>query len=87
MLSGRRLFDTEGSEQAMLAHMNQKPRLLSEVVAEALPPGLESLVALALEKNPNRRPVNGDAFASALVRFLADSNGIPSVRTTEPRGA
>jgi hypothetical protein len=62
LLAGKRAFPGATMIEAGAATLTQEPTPLPRGV----PPGLAQVVARALEKDPSRRPPNGNALAQAL---------------------
>ena len=69
LLAGRRAFPGATMIEAGAATLTQEPTPLPRGV----PPGLAQVVARALEKDPSRRPPNGNALVLALEQLGATS--------------
>jgi hypothetical protein len=84
MLAGRCPFTADGFGEILVAHLTKQVPLPS-TIRHDIPPGIESVVMHALEKNRNNRFQSMDEFAAALAD--ADAHmavwGSPSGRTAE----
>jgi serine/threonine protein kinase len=66
LLSGRLLFDRNGSLPMMMAHISDAPPELKSQVANYLPAELTTLLLHCLAKKPSARPKDARALAAAL---------------------
>ncbi|HEY0466930.1 MAG TPA: protein kinase [Polyangiaceae bacterium] len=66
LLSGRLLFERNGSLPMMMAHITDTPPEFKNRIANYLPPELTSLLMQCLAKKPHERPSDARAFAAAL---------------------
>jgi serine/threonine-protein kinase len=71
-LTGRPVFDLEGTERKLWAHLSEPPPVV---------PGFEAVLARALAKDPAERFPSGAALGAAAVAAAADQ---PSVVTAVP---
>ncbi len=83
MMTGQRPFKTSKDDpmSLMSQHVHEKPRKLRDLDAD-LPEELEQPIALALSKNPKKRP-DAIAFAQAFGRSIAQSE--PTEKFEIPR--
>jgi tRNA A-37 threonylcarbamoyl transferase component Bud32/CheY-like chemotaxis protein len=81
-LSGHVPFERETDVAVIYAHLSEEPAKLADIRPE-LPPGLDAVVAKAMDKSPDRRfPSCGDMISAA--RAVLDAAG-PLGDTTPPR--
>jgi len=66
LLTGKPVFDGETVMDLFNQHMREKPVPPSERVDKAFLPDLEQVILACLEKDPDRRPKNANAFAREL---------------------
>jgi serine/threonine protein kinase len=66
LLSGRLLFERNGSLAMMMAHITDPPPVFKDRIANYLPPELATLLMHCLAKKPHERPSDARAFAAAL---------------------
>lgn len=66
LLTGELVFEGQTALQIAVSHVTQSPARLSSRAAQPIPPALEELLHSALEKDPEDRPVDAEAFAAAL---------------------
>jgi serine/threonine-protein kinase len=66
LLSGRLLFERNGSLPMMMAHITDQPPEFKNRIAHYLPPELATLLMQCLAKKPHDRPSDARAFAAAL---------------------
>jgi len=66
LLSGRLLFERNGSLPMMMAHITDAPPELKSHVPNYLPAELSAVLLRCLAKKPNGRPSNARALAAAL---------------------
>jgi eukaryotic-like serine/threonine-protein kinase len=66
LLTGRLLFDRQGSLPMMMAHITEPPPAIEPYVAGFLPPELATLLKFCLAKQPADRPHDARALARAL---------------------
>src|SRR3954467_7418837 len=78
LLTSRVPFEGESAVTIALKHVNERPYPPS-ALNPAVTPELEGVVLRALEKDPNRRFPDGDAFIAALEHARASLHGPPSV--------
>jgi serine/threonine protein kinase/beta-lactam-binding protein with PASTA domain len=65
LLTGELPFDAEAAVSIALKHVSEQPPAPS-ALNPAVPEGLDAIVLWALEKDPDRRPQDADAFIVAL---------------------
>src|SRR3954466_13380218 len=70
LLTGRVPFDGESAVTIALKHVNERP-VPPSMINPAVPPELEGVVMRALEKDPQRRFPDADAFIAALEHVRA----------------
>ncbi len=68
LLSGRLVFEHESSLHMMVDHVQRRPRPLSAVSAQRIPPELEALIMNCLEKRPDARPSSAAELGHRLDR-------------------
>jgi serine/threonine-protein kinase len=56
LLTGRTVFEKPSAMAMVVAHVNDKPAAISELMPLEVPEGLEKIVMQLLEKNPDNRP-------------------------------
>jgi eukaryotic-like serine/threonine-protein kinase len=78
MVTGQRPFQSNSNFSIMQAHLQEPPKLPSEVNPD-LPVGISEIIMMAMEKDPAKRFQSADAFANAL-RTVAGSLGAAEVR-------
>ena len=66
LLAGRHVFEGKTIMEVCLHHLHTKPRPLSEVSAEQVPPELSRLISTCLEKRQQNRPGSAQELADAL---------------------
>jgi len=74
LLSGRLLFERNGSLPMMMAHINDTPPEFKNRIACYLPPELTTVLMQCLAKKPHERPSGARALASALRAIQIPSN-------------
>jgi hypothetical protein len=79
-LTGRLPFGGENPIAILMARLVQVPALLDEVCRQPLPPGLAALVDQALAREPQNRPHDADAMASALENVLPPERDLATWR-------
>lgn len=84
MLTGRPPFHADNPTALMLAHVQQAPRLPTDVVPElTIPPALQNEVMEALAKDPRDRRQSAQAMATALAA-AASEIGAPARSAAGP---
>ena len=76
LLTGQVPFDAESPVTVALMQVSEPPLPPRELIP-AIPPGLESVVLRALEKDPDRRYENADSFIEALERARSAPHEVP----------
>ena len=66
LLSGRLLFERNGSLPMMMAHINEQPPEFKNRIATFMPAELTTLLLHCLAKKPSQRPSDARALAAAL---------------------
>jgi class 3 adenylate cyclase len=79
MLSGRVPFTADSAVSLLLKHVNDAAPPLTDFAAN-VPPALANLVARMLEKEPARRPPDGNAVAEALAAFSGAQGDTPTLK-------
>jgi len=77
MVTGQRPFQSDSNFSIMQAHLQEPPKLPTEVKPD-LPVGISEIIMMAMEKDPAKRFQSADAFANAL-RTVAGSLGASEV--------
>ena len=77
MVTGQRPFHSDSNFSIMQAHLQEPPKLPTEVNPD-LPVGISEIIMMAMEKDPAKRFQSADAFANAL-RTVAGSPGAAEV--------
>ncbi len=77
MVTGQRPFQSDSNFSMMQAHLQEPPRLPTDVKPD-LPLGISEIIMMAMEKDPAKRFQSADAFANAL-RTVAGSLGAAEV--------
>jgi serine/threonine-protein kinase len=80
MLTGRPPFDGTTPIEVALHHVNEAPRLPSELVDD-VPPEVETAVMRALAKDPDERFASADAMLAALGGKVADRAPVDAFAT------
>ncbi|HEV2417524.1 MAG TPA: serine/threonine-protein kinase [Terriglobia bacterium] len=85
IVTGKRPFEGKSEYSLMAAHLNEAPRPPMEMNS-ALSPALNSVILLALAKNPDERFQSADAFRAALTEATRGLEAItvPVVATPQP---
>ena len=88
LLTGEHLFDGENSTEVLYSVVNDVPRHVADVSPMEVPPQLDQLIDLCLEKDPERRPANMDGVIEVLDELARklpwtqrDARGAASVTT------
>src|SRR5207245_268301 len=77
MVTGQRPFQSDSNFSIMQAHLQEPPKLPTEVNPD-LPVGISEIIMMAMEKDPAKRFQSADAFANAL-RTVTGSLGAAEV--------
>ena len=77
MVTGQRPFRSDSNFAIMQAHLQEPPKLPTEVKPD-LPPAISQIIMMAMEKDPAKRFQSADAFANAL-RTVTGSLGAAEV--------
>ncbi|MSP58865.1 MAG: serine/threonine protein kinase [Myxococcales bacterium] len=87
MITGRTPFQGDGFGEVLVAHLTKTPPLPSSIRHD-IPPGMESVVMHALEKNKDARFQSMEEFTAAMADPNAHlaSYGSPSGRTVDGAG-
>lgn len=85
IVTGKRPFEGKSEYSLMAAHLNEAPRPPMEM-NPALSPALNSVILLALAKNPDERFQSADAFRAALTEATRglEATTVPVVATPPP---
>ncbi|HTJ85267.1 MAG TPA: serine/threonine protein kinase, partial [Polyangiaceae bacterium] len=67
LLTGRDVFESPTPAVIMVAHMTKPPPALAPLVAGWLPAGLATVIEMALQKEPAKRPATARAMRDLLV--------------------
>jgi serine/threonine protein kinase len=86
MCAGRLPFQGKDTISTLIAVTTEEPPALASL-NPALPPQLDRLIKLLLEKDPNKRPASARAVAKALVGLAAKRPQAPAATPSKPPAA